>query len=185
MEDRGSDLARKWVLATYGTVKKGPQLRASGSACTDWWYSINTETMQGSCQTRVPDSSAHVHWGLGTVAGSLLQLGLEDVGNDLRSSLHPVGRVHVPAPLNHVPYAICHFRINRLRWSIVADSAANEHLQTGKQRKVKLTSQASIPSANVSVALAVRAWTSPKERAKKQSRAKTTKMSDIVVTAFP
>lgn len=99
--------------------------------------------------------------------------------------------------------------MNRLRWSIVADSTAkdyrnldysdkqrftgnnlrptqvNEHLQTGKQRKVKLTSQASIPNANASVALAVRAWTSPKERAKKQSRAKTTKISDIVVTAFP
>ena len=45
-------------------------------------------------------------------------MGLENIDN-LRSS-HPVERVLVPAPLNHVPHPIRHFRMIRPRWSLVA-----------------------------------------------------------------
>ena len=39
---------------------------------------------------------------------------------------------------------------------------ADEYLETGKRKMTKLTSQASMPNANMSVALVLRTWTGPK-----------------------
>lgn len=83
---------------------------------------LNTEPMQGSCQARAPGSSAgaHVHRSMCMGCGwTSLQFRLEDA-NDLRSS-HPVERVSVPAPLNHVPHSIRHFRTDRSRRSVVVE----------------------------------------------------------------
>ena len=117
------------------------------------------------------------------VAGGMLYLCLEEL-DDIGSS-HSLGRCPSPAPLDHVPHAVRDLRMKRPRWPLVLDhredycgllylagerwfsgedlgpEPAGEHLKIRRHAGAQLTSQASIPKANTSVALVVRAWGSP------------------------
>lgn len=119
---------------------------------------------------------------LRTVAGGPLHLCLEEV-DDVPSG-HPLEGIPAPAPLDHVPHVIRDFRVIWSRWSVVLEyrkyhcsfdlsgewwfpredlpTPTGEYLETERRAKNRLTSHASIPNANISVALVVRARTSPK-----------------------
>ena len=53
------------------------------------------------------------------VAGGRLHRCLEEF-NYIHSS-HPLERIPLPAPLDHIPHPICDFRMNRPRWSLVLE----------------------------------------------------------------
>jgi hypothetical protein len=146
-----------------------------------------TEPNLGSCQNHRkgdpgPGTSAHMGQASTTAAAALLRLHLEDV-EGVRGG-HPLERVPLPTPLNHVPDRIRDFRMDRPRWSVVLEhredhgglgpsgkwgfsgedlrpTPTGEHPTLERHEASRLTSQASIPNANMSVALVVRAWTSP------------------------
>jgi hypothetical protein len=88
---------------------------------------------------------------------------------DIRSS-HPLERIPLPAPLNHVPHTIRDFRMNRPRWPVIlghrkdhcclylpgedpGPAPVDEYLEFRRHAKLLLNSHASIPNANMSVAL--------------------------------
>ena len=116
--------------------------------------------------------------GLRTGAGFLLHLRLEEF--DHTCSSHPLEWIPFPASLNHVPHAIRDLGMDRPWWSVVLKhredycslhlsserwlsgknletAPVDEYLEVRRRTKVQLTSQASIPNANISVALVVRA----------------------------
>ena len=118
-----------------------------------------------------------------TVVGGPLHLCLEEV-NDIVSS-HPLEGVPVPAPLYRVPHAIRDFRVIRPCRSVVLEHredyrsfdfpgerhasgkdlepapAVEYRLEIERHAEDQLTSQASMPNANISVAFVARAWTNP------------------------
>ena len=112
----------------------------------------------------------------------MIRLDHEEV-SDFWSS-HSLEGVLVPTPLYHRPHTIRDFVVNRSRWSMVIEhredhgglelcgdwglsredlgpTPLGEYPKIGRQAMVQLTSQASKPNANMSVALVVRAWANP------------------------
>jgi hypothetical protein len=148
------------------------------------------ESLHGSCQghritgePRGPSRHQRSQTAGSTdcVAGGLPRLCLEEVNHICGG--HPLERVPLPAPLDHVPHAVRDFGMIRPRWSVVLEDCedycsfdisgerglsgedlvpANEYPEVERHTKNRLTSQASIANANMSVDLVVRAWTNPK-----------------------
>lgn len=115
--------------------------------------------------------------------GGMLHLSLEEF-DDTRSG-HPLERIPLPTPLDHVPHVIRDLGVNRPRWPVVLEhredycslrltgerglagknlgsTPVDKKLEIGRHAKVWLTSQAKIPKAKMSVAFVIRAWTRPK-----------------------